>query len=115
MNSEKQLFEEKLISKANNVWDTVTNHLQSLQNINALFTFESGKSEKLTEKGHRILTSVGLLQNNGGICEKCNKERSLIKKTKEIDYYGSATDARKLQKVFEMDLFLVQVKNHSAH
>ena len=72
-------FEEILIEKANTLRETVKNHMHSLQNTNTLFIFEVGKSEKLTEKGHEILCKIGILRNNGGKCDNCNKDRSLIK------------------------------------
>ena len=86
MSSEKKLFGEKLIEKANALRETVHNHLQSLQNINAFFTFETGELEKLSKKRHEILSLVWLLWNNGRKCNKSDMDKSLIKEINVINY-----------------------------
>ena len=56
MNNEMQQFEEILVANANSFREIVRNHLRSLQNINALFTFEVEKTEKSSEKKHEVLS-----------------------------------------------------------
>ena len=85
MNEERQKqieHERKLVSKCNELRDLVKDNLHSLENINSLFSFEGKQNTKLKKEGHEILSRIGLLRSNGGVCLNCSKNRNLTQTKK---------------------------------
>ena len=78
----KEYVNDALAAKAKDSMDLVKETFGSLERINSLFAFENDSNKvltNLTKEGHEKLCKLGLLKNEGGLCQKCDVQLRLIK------------------------------------
>ena len=78
----KTCINDTLAAKSKDNMDLVKDMFGSLERINSLFVFEKNSNKvvtNLTKEGHEKLCKLGLLKNEGGLCQKCDVQLRLIK------------------------------------
>ena len=80
--TQKVYINDALAAKAKDSMDLVKETFGSLERINSLFAFENDSNKvltNLTKERHEKLCKLGLLKNEGGLCQKCSVQLRLIK------------------------------------